>query len=107
MYYSAFRPLVPGVAKRGHESALALDIAYFGRANGNADSIARDFTPMPGEHPCTPIIRAKEPRELREIACSAATEGIFHVVLTPDYDAAHRDHFHLELVPGQEGSFAR
>jgi hypothetical protein len=107
MHYSAFRPLVPGVVKRGHESALAIDIAFFGRADGSAYSILRDFTPIAREHPCTPIIRAAGPRELRAIACEAADQGLFHVVLTPDYDAAHRDHFHLEIVPGAETSFAR
>jgi hypothetical protein len=107
MLYSAFRPLVPGVVKRGHESALAIDIAYFGRANGTAYNILRDFTPIAQERPCEPLIRAKGPLELRAVVCEAAEQGIFHVALTPDYDAAHRDHFHLELVPGEVRSYAR
>jgi len=107
MHFSAFRPLVPGVAKRGHERALAIDVAFLGRADGSAYSILRDFTPMPHEHPCRPVVRASGPRELRAIVCEAAADGIFHVALTPDYDVAHRDHFHLELVPGEVRSFAR
>lgn len=107
MYYSAFRPLVPGVVKRGHESALAIDIAFLGRANGDAYSVLRDFTPIVREHPCAPRIRAKGPREMREIVCEAVSQGIFHVALTPDYDRAHRDHFHMEIVPGQIKSFAQ
>ncbi len=107
MHFSAFRPLVPGVLKRGHESALAIDVAFLGRADGTAYNILRDFTPMEKEHPCTPLIRAHGPRELRELVCDAVAQEIFHVALTPDYDYAHRDHFHLELVPGAVKSFAR
>jgi hypothetical protein len=107
MHYSAFRPLVPGVVKRGHESALAIDVAFLGRADGTAYNILRDFTPMKGEHPCTPLIRAAGPRELRAIVCEAVEQGLFHVALTPDYDAPHRDHFHLEIMPGAATSYAR
>lgn len=107
MHYSAFRPQVPGVAKRGHERALAIDIAFFGRADATAYSILRDFTPIAKEHPCRSHIRAAGPRELREIVCEAVAQGLFHVALTPDYDAPHRDHFHLELVPGEVTSYAR
>jgi len=107
MLFSAFRPLVPGVVKRGHERALAIDVAYFGRADGGAYSILRDFTPIAHEHPCRPLIHATGPRELRAFVCEAVEERIFHVALTPDYDAAHHDHFHLELVPGAVSSYAR
>lgn len=107
MHYSAFRPLVPGVAKRGHESALAIDVAFFRRTDGSAYNILRDFAPLPRERPCTSLVRAKGPRELRALVCEAVEQGLFHVALTPDYDAPHRDHFHLELVPGEVRSFAR
>lgn len=107
MHYSAFRPLVPGVVRRGHESALAIDVAFLGRTDRTVYSVLRDFTPIAKEHPCTPIIRAQGPRELRAVVCEAVAQGIFHVAITPDYDAAHRDHFHLEIVPGEVRSFAR
>jgi hypothetical protein len=107
MFYSAFRPLVPGVVKRGHESGLAIDIAFFGKRDGFAYNILRDFTPIAREHPCAPVIRAEGPRELRAMVCEAVEQRIVHVALTPDYDKSHRDHFHLELVPGEQRSFAR
>jgi hypothetical protein len=34
---------------------------------------------------------------LRNIVCAAARAGLFHHVLTPNYDAAHRDHLHLDI----------
>jgi hypothetical protein len=33
-------------------------------------------------------------RQVREGACDT-----FNVVLSPDYNAAHRDHFHLDMGP--------
>lgn len=73
--------------------ALAIDIAFFGRANGSAYSILRD---------------ERLTRTLaRDVVCDAVAEGIFHVALTPDYDVAHRDHFHLEILPEATSSFAR
>jgi hypothetical protein len=31
------------------------------------------------------------------ILCEAADERLFHVMLTPHFNAAHRDHWHLEI----------
>jgi hypothetical protein len=32
--------------------------------------------------------------------CEASDLGVFTYVLTPNYDAAHVDHFHMEIKPG-------
>ena len=29
-------------------------------------------------------------------------DGVFNILLTPNYNAAHKDHFHLDLTPGSE-----
>jgi hypothetical protein len=29
--------------------------------------------------------------------CDIVRSGLFHHVLTPSYDAAHRDHLHLDI----------
>jgi hypothetical protein len=34
--------------------------------------------------------------------CEAAEEKLFHQVLTPNHDARHRDHVHLEVMRGTE-----
>ena len=41
-----------------------------------------------------------EARELRSIVCEASDLGVFTYVLTPNYNAAHADHFHMEIKPG-------
>lgn len=39
---------------------------------------------------------------LKAMQCQLARSGLFHLVLSPDYDDAHHDHFHLETKPWSE-----
>jgi hypothetical protein len=36
---------------------------------------------------------------LKILQCQLVRSGLFHLVLSPDYDDAHHDHFHLEVKP--------
>jgi hypothetical protein len=66
-----------------HATADALDIAGFTLADGRGIALPRDWN-APG--PAGPFLRA-----VRDSACR-----VFGAVLGPDYNAAHRDHFHLD-----------
>ncbi|MEO8490412.1 extensin family protein [Pseudomonas sp.] len=67
-----------------HASANALDIAGFRLADGRSISVLKDW---PGEG-----ANARFLRQVRDGACDD-----FNVVLSPDYNAAHRNHFHLDM----------
>lgn len=41
-------------------------------------------------------------RELYQLACDASAEHVFGTILTPNYNAAHRNHFHMDI--GREGT---
>lgn len=69
-----------------HATANALDIAGFRLADGRTISVLKDW---PKENPDAQFLR-----QVREGACDT-----FNVVLSPDYNAAHRDHFHLDVGP--------
>ncbi len=74
-----------GPARRsGHAIANAIDIAAFELKDGRRISILRDWNSP------DPDIR----RFLETIRTSACRR--FGTVLTPDFNAAHRDHLHLE-----------
>jgi len=84
-----------------HCAALAVDVGSFKRADGAMLNVERDFhgsvgtlTCRNGTHP-TPATPAA--RELWEIACDAAGK-YFLVVLTPNWNAEHKNHLHLELT---------
>jgi hypothetical protein len=67
-----------------HASANALDIAGFRLADGRSISVLKDW---PGEGDSARFLR-----QVRDRACDD-----FNVVLSPDYNAAHRNHFHLDM----------
>ena len=66
-----------------HASANAVDVAAFVLADGRRVSVVRDWRGA-GED-------AAFLREVRNGACR-----LFATVLSPDYNAAHRDHLHLD-----------
>lgn len=67
-----------------HATANALDIAGFVLDDGRRISVLSDWD---GEDD-----KALFLREVRDGACTA-----FSTVLSPDYNAAHADHFHLDM----------
>ena len=67
-----------------HASADALDIAGFRLADGRTISVLRDWPKQNQD--------AEFLRQVRDGACES-----FSVVLSPDYNAAHRNHFHVDV----------
>ena len=55
----------------------------------------------------TPSPRQREGKTLLAIACDLAKSQLFSSVLTPNYNAGHRDHFHLDLRPDDPRFFLR
>lgn len=77
---------VAGTSRRsGHASADAIDIGGFVLADGRRISVLRGWSGS-----------AQEQEFLRVVQRSACRR--FGTVLGPDYNAAHRDHFHVEGV---------
>lgn len=66
-----------------HATADAVDILAFRLGNGRRITILRDWQGEPAEKAFL--------REVRDGACD-----LFSTVLTPDYNSAHADHFHLD-----------
>jgi hypothetical protein len=66
-----------------HATGNAIDIAAFVLADGRRVSLSRGWQGSPAE--------AAFLREVRDAAC-----GPFATVLSPDYNDAHADHFHLD-----------
>lgn len=77
-----------------HATGNAIDIAAFVTTDGRRVSVLRDWDGQAD--------RAAFLRRARDEACSK-----FGTVLSPDYNAAHRDHFHLDQASRGFGSFCR
>ena len=108
VHFSMYRPpprrWAEGRIGSRHLGGLAIDIASFVKDSGDTLVVERDFhgrigakTCGPGTGPSPATAAAKE---LRQIACEAAERGFFNVELTPDFNWAHRNHFHLEVTRG-------
>lgn len=82
-----------------HATANAIDIAAFVLADGRRVSIVGDWTAGQGHDDAA---KAAFLRDVRDGAC-----GVFSTVLSPDYNAAHRDHFHLDQAARGVGGACR
>ncbi|WP_043837496.1 extensin family protein [Muricoccus aerilatus] len=72
-----------GGRRSQHATANAIDIAGFTLADGRSVGLPRDWN--------APDQAGDFLRRARDAACR-----VFATVLGPDYNAAHRDHFHLD-----------
>ncbi len=92
-----------------HPGALAIDVKALRRASGDASKsdwfgIAADYHGRIGAESCGPAAEPPNPAddkslELRKIICEVAAARIFTSMLTPNYNQAHFNHFHLEVTP--------
>ncbi|AKV00772.1 Extensin-like protein [Labilithrix luteola] len=74
-----------------HSYANAIDVARFVLANGKTIEVERDFDLQdPPRKPSGVFLRAVSRR--------ANDEDVFSHVLTPYFDAHHKNHFHLDLA---------
>ncbi|WP_437941977.1 extensin family protein [Sorangium sp. So ce341] len=84
-----------------HALGLAIDVAAFVKADGARLDVKTDWHGAIGAPPCGPGSEPKAPSphalELREIICAVHTSGLFNVVLTPNANEAHADHFHFDI----------
>jgi hypothetical protein len=107
--FSAWRP--PPKLRKGdtpataHEGALAADLRLFKKSSGESLDVEADFHGKIGAEPCGAKASPPSPdtpaaRELHSIYCAMADARLFHVLLSPDHDYPHRNHFHVEVRPG-------
>ena len=97
---------LPGKKKPSqHSFGLAIDMTRLKRTDGTELVVERDFQGAIGEPVCGEGARARpelsgEASDLRDLICDVARSGLFHHILTPNHDAAHHDHFHLDIARG-------
>ena len=109
VHLSVYRPVSKKVVLKGagrrHGGALAIDAALFKTKDGRTLSVEKDFHPRRiGARPCP---APESATLLRKIACQANEARLFNVLLTPNYNRAHRNHFHLEVTAGVRWTLVR
>jgi hypothetical protein len=107
------RAHLPGSRKRSqHAYGLAIDIYGFTLSDGTTLVVERDFHGAIGAATCGPeaTIGAEGDANsvtLRNLVCVIARTRLFNYLLTPDYDAAHRNHLHADIGRGGTGHVVR
>jgi hypothetical protein len=109
IHLSVYRPVSPKIDLKGgpgrrHNGALAIDAAIFKTKDGKSFDVQKDFKGRIGAKPCP---APNDATELRKIACEANQARLFNVLLTPDYNWAHRNHFHMEVTAGVRWTLVR
>jgi hypothetical protein len=105
-HYSMYRPPPKSWAEDRiggqHNGALALDAGRFIKQDGSALDVLSDFHGKIGAQTCGdgagPHPATDRAKELRDLLCTAVGLHLFNVVLTPDFNRPHRNHFHLEVM---------
>jgi hypothetical protein len=86
-----------------HSYGLAIDVHTFGDLR-----VDRDYEQGLGDEvDCVGQPLTEGGAVLKTLQCQLVRSGLFHLVLSPDYDDAHHDHFHLEALPWRERSALR
>lgn len=110
-YFGAYRPqsangCTPKYAGKQHCGGLAVDIATFKRRDGTVLSVEKDFHGHIGDSTCGPTAQppgtTPATTQLWRLVCDTAEQAIFNVMLTPNYNAQHFNHFHVEITPDAE-----
>jgi len=87
-----------------HMAGNAIDAARFIARDGTFLDVDKHFNGAVGATTCgdmaAPRPATLEAVKLRSILCEAVSRRLFNVVLTPNYNRPHKNHFHLEVSAG-------
>lgn len=86
-----------------HSYGLAIDVHTFSGPDVGTIRVDKDYEQGLGDHvDCVGKPLTQAGATLKILQCQLVRSGLFHLVLSPDYDDAHHDHFHLEVKPWSE-----
>ena len=86
-----------------HSYGLAIDLHTFHVEGLGSLRIRDDYEQGLGTiEDCVGQPLTEQGALLRTIDCELAESGDFRIILSPDYDAHHYNHFHVEVLPWDE-----
>ncbi|HUS31823.1 MAG TPA: extensin family protein [Kofleriaceae bacterium] len=91
-----------------HSYGLAIDVSSFTGPDLGTVRVDKDYEQGLGDAvDCVGQPLTQGGAILKVLQCQLVRSGLFHLVLSPDYDDAHHDHFHLEAIPWPDRSSLR
>jgi hypothetical protein len=90
----------PNCTLSQHAYAKAIDIAAWVTSDNTKYSVLTDWLIDPATTTCTAATDGAKDDFLHKVICEIKAAGIWNIVLTPNYNEAHRNHFHVDLTEG-------
>jgi hypothetical protein len=86
-----------------HAYAMAIDLAAFTTSDGTTYTVNDDWVIDPdSQETCDAPAEPGKDAFLHELICELKGMKIWNIVLTPNYNADHRNHFHVDLTPDSD-----
>jgi hypothetical protein len=93
----------PGCTLSQHAQSKAIDLHAFTLESGDHFDTVDDWEIRADGQPiCGGTFDSEGDEFLRDLACEMHGLGMFNIILTPDYNSAHRNHFHVDLTEGSD-----
>ena len=89
----------PNCSLSQHAYAKAIDIAAFVDGAGTKYSVLTDWLIDPATTTCSAATDGDKDTFLHTVICALKAADVWNIVLTPNYNSAHRNHFHVDLTP--------
>ncbi len=90
-------------AKKGkmsqHRRALAIDIRWFVMEDGETIDLLEAYERHSKKPPCKDEPKTSAGRFLKDFACALHDAKTFNVMLTPNSNKDHHNHFHFDITP--------
>jgi hypothetical protein len=86
-----------------HAYAKAIDLAGFKTMDGSFYSVNDDWVIDPStEKTCDAATENDKDAFLHDLICDLKAHKVWNIVLTPNYNADHRNHFHVDMTTGSD-----
>lgn len=92
----------PNCSMSQHAYAKAIDLAAFTTADDTTYTVKTDWVIDPADDTCTATTEGPKDEFLHKLICELKDNRVWNIVLTPNYNADHRDHFHVDLTKNSD-----
>jgi hypothetical protein len=88
----------PNCTMSQHAYAKAIDLAEFVTGDGTHYSVLKDWVIDTTGTTCSAATENDKDAWLHQLICELKSDDVWNIVLTPNYNADHRNHFHVDLT---------
>jgi len=81
-----------------HHRATAIDIHGFTMSDGRYVTVLDSYERKDGQPPCADKPATADGVFLQSLACALHEQRVFNVMLTPNANKAHHNHFHFDIT---------